>query len=54
MAAVDMINQKWGGNTIQLAVAGTDKSWGIKQCRKSPAYTTNWNELPVVKASWPA
>ncbi|MFH2122743.1 MAG: DUF4113 domain-containing protein [Pseudomonadota bacterium] len=28
-----------------------DKPWSMQQRRKSPAYTTNWQELPVAKAA---
>ena len=48
MQAVDRINQKWGRQTVQLAAAGLTKSWKMVQSYKSPAYTTNWSELPVV------
>lgn len=50
MAALDSINEKWGRYTIQHGVAGFDKPWKNKQLKKSPAFTTNWKELPVVKA----
>ena len=51
MEALDTINDKWGRYTIQHGVAGFDKPWKNKQLKKSPAFTTNWKELPVVKAS---
>lgn len=51
MQAVDRINQKWGKQTVQLAAAGLTKSWRMVQYHKSPAYTTNWSELPIVQAS---
>ena len=50
MAAVDRINQKWGRETVQLGTAGFVKSWKMAQSHKSPAYTTNWSELPVANA----
>ena len=50
MVAVDLINRKWGRQTVQLAAAGVNKSWRMVQSRKSPDYTTNWLELPVAKA----
>ncbi|MCG2749524.1 MAG: Y-family DNA polymerase [Desulfobulbaceae bacterium] len=53
MAALDQINGKWGRCTIQHGAAGFDKPWKNRQLQKSPAYTTSWQELPVVKASWP-
>ncbi len=51
MATVDRINQAWGKNTIRFAGEGLKKSWQMKQSHKSPAYTTSWAEIPVVKAS---
>ena len=53
MAAVDRINARWGRHTIQHAAAGFTKPWQHRQEKKSPAYTTQWQNLPVVKASWP-
>ena len=50
MAALDRINGKWGRCTIQHAAAGLTKPWRNRQQKKSAAYTTSWQELPVVKA----
>jgi DNA polymerase V len=50
MAALDRINGKWGRCTIQHAGAGLTKPWRNRQQKKSAAYTTSWQELPVVKA----
>ena len=50
MNAVDCINKRWGGNTIQCAASGVEKGWKMRQRVKSPNYTTRWKELPVVKA----
>jgi DNA polymerase V len=50
MQAVDRINQKWGRETVQVAAAGLTKPWKMVQSLKSPAYTTNWSQLPVAKA----
>jgi DNA polymerase V len=52
MTALDRINSKWGRSTIQYGMTtAEDKPWAMQQTRKSPAYTTNWQELPVVKAA---
>jgi len=53
MQAMDTINNRWGRDTIHSAAAGFDRSWHHRQLRKSPAYTTRWTELPIVKASFP-
>jgi DNA polymerase V len=51
MTALDKINSKWGRSTIQYGMTtAEDKPWAMQQTRKSPAYTTNWQELPLVKA----
>lgn len=50
MAALDTINGRWGRQTIQHAVAGFVKPWRNRQEMKSRAYTTRWQDLPLVKA----
>lgn len=49
MAAMDRINGKWGRDTLQCATAGVDKDWRNRQNHISPAYTTRWKDLPVVR-----
>lgn len=51
MLAVDRINKRWGRNMVQVGTAGFQKPWQMVQSFKSPAFTTNWSELPVVTAS---
>ena len=52
MTALDKINSKWGRSTIQYGMTtAEEKPWSMQQTRKSPAYTTNWQELPVVKTA---
>ena len=48
MGALDRINRRWGRDTIQYA-AGLARSWLPRQARRSPAYTTDWHQLPVVR-----
>lgn len=48
MTILDSVNKQYGANTLQYAAAGTRRSWRTKSDRKSPRYTTNWKELPVV------
>lgn len=50
MQALDSINQKHGRGTLHLASAGTagrHRTWVMKQERKTPGYTTDWNEIPI-------
>lgn len=47
MATLDQINQRWGRSAVQLAIQQSDASWQMKRSNLSPAYTTNWAEIPV-------
>jgi DNA polymerase V len=49
MHALDAANSKWGRGTIFLAGEGVAKSWQMKSEHRSPAYTSNWNEIPRVR-----
>jgi DNA polymerase V len=48
MTALDNINNRWGRNTLHYAAEGISKPWAMRQDFKSPAYTSNWQELPLV------
>ena len=52
METIDRLNDRFGKNTVSWAASGINQSWVTKRDRVSPRYTTNWNELPVVKASF--
>ncbi|MGH7889588.1 MAG: DUF4113 domain-containing protein, partial [Thermodesulfobacteriota bacterium] len=52
MKAMDCINTRWGRDTVQYAAAGTTRNWKMRQSKRSPRFTTNWSEIPVVKASF--
>lgn len=43
---------RFGSGSIGLGVAGlvTEPAWSMKRLALSPRYTTEWDELPVVKA----
>jgi len=47
---VDKINAKMGSGTLIYASSGVKKEWKMKREKKSPNYTTNWKEIPIVKA----
>lgn len=61
MGVLDELNQRYGRGTVKLASAGVEArgeraSWAMRQERRSPAYTTNWEEMPVVgdeSNTWP-
>lgn len=50
MAAMDAINGRWGRGTMRVAAEGVDKAWRMKRGKLSPRYTTEWSELPAVRA----
>ena len=50
MEALDRINDRWGRDVLRYGSSGLAREWSMKQTWKSPAYTTSWAELPVVKA----
>lgn len=48
--AIDEINRKNGHNTIRVAVQGFEKKWHLKNEYISKQYTTNLDDVIVVKA----
>ena len=48
MSVFDAINQKFGRHALYLAAEGCGKLWSMKRQMKSPNYTTQWSDLPVV------
>jgi DNA polymerase V len=53
MMALDSINKRFGSGTLQYASSGIAKEWKATFNRRSPAFTTSWDELPVVRAGRP-
>lgn len=50
MQVLGAIQKKFGKHSIQLAAEGcTNKPWQMKSEQRSPAYTTNWEDIAVVK-----
>ena len=53
MVALDTLNQRYGEGTVHSgATGGTNKGkdWGMKQERRTPQYTTRWEDVPVARA----
>jgi DNA polymerase V len=50
MRVMDSLNARMGQDTVKLAAAGIEKSWRMRRGMKSPHYTTDWAELPEVRA----
>ena len=54
MSALDQVNRKFGKGTLKVASAGLEgdrREWEMKQERRTPRYTTDWGDVPVVRAS---
>ena len=47
---LDRINARWGRGALRLAREGFEPPWALRQEQRSPAYTTRWDDLPVVRA----
>ena len=53
MTTLDGLNQRFGKGTVLMAsagLAGEHRAWLMKQERRTPAYTTCWKDLAVVRA----
>lgn len=48
MSALDGINARMGKGALKLASDGVAQRWRMKTGNRSPAYTSNWSELPIV------
>jgi DNA polymerase V len=48
MAAMDGINLRMGKGAIHLASDGVEQNWRMNRGSMTPAYSSNWGELPVV------
>jgi DNA polymerase V len=48
MAALDGLNKRFGRGTVKVSTQGAYKEWQMKQERKSPSYTTDWDSVPII------
>jgi DNA polymerase V len=56
MSAMDALNRRFGRGAVHIGSATAARAndagtaaWAVRQDRRSPRYTTNWLELPVVR-----
>ena len=49
MQVLEDIQAKFGRHSIYLAAEGSQATWTMKSDQRSPAYTTSWPNLPIVK-----
>ena len=53
MKPLDAINRRYGRGTLQLASAGLEgdcRLWSMRQERRTPEYTTRWDDLALARA----
>jgi DNA polymerase V len=48
MLALDSLNARFGRGAVKVSTQGAYQDWQMKQERKSPNYTTSWDEVPLV------
>ncbi|MBL7004569.1 MAG: Y-family DNA polymerase [Gammaproteobacteria bacterium] len=49
MNVLDVVNQRYGRDSLTFAAEGLTGKWTMNQNRLSPAYTSSWCDLPRVK-----
>ena len=53
MTTLDSINHRYGKGTLIMGSAGLrgdDRAFSMRQERRTPAYTTKWEDMPAVRA----
>lgn len=53
MQVLDGLNRRYGRGTVQLASVGLEgngRTWAMRQERRTPGYTTEWEGLAIVRA----
>ncbi|MDX9844469.1 MAG: Y-family DNA polymerase [Aquabacterium sp.] len=53
MHAMDRVNDRFGKRTVLLGSSGLSQgvdTWGMRQVRRTPSYTTQWSDVPTVRA----
>ena len=53
MTTLDDLNQRYGRGTVLMAsagLAGNRRAWSMKQERRTPGYTTCWEDIAVARA----
>lgn len=50
--SLDKLNERYGPKTLTFGSQGVPKQqkWKSKQEKRTPAYTTNWHQIPIAKA----
>lgn len=48
MQLMDEANRRYGRNTLKFAAEGLSQQWKMKQDKRSPCYTTRWEDLLTI------
>ncbi len=48
LTLLDDINLRWGRGKLRCLAEGLVQPWRMRRERKTPGYTIDWRELPVV------
>jgi DNA polymerase V len=48
MMALDSLNARYGRGAVKVSTQGAYEGWQMQQERKSPNYTTSWEDVPLV------
>lgn len=48
MQAIDGLSTRYGRGTVKVSTGGMHAEWQMRQERKSPNYTTDWDAVPAV------
>ena len=48
MTALDAANRRFGRDAVTLGLAARNAPWMARQGRRSPCYTTRWDDVPIV------
>lgn len=49
MGVLDAVHKRYGSQTLSFALqSAPDRPWHMRQLRRSPRYTTSWDELPRI------
>jgi DNA polymerase V len=50
MSTLDALNQRYGRSAVRFgAEGGANAPWHMKHTRRSPRYTSAWEDLPTVE-----
>jgi DNA polymerase V len=50
MGIIDDINGRPGDGVLGVAASGLRRAWKAQPERRTPAYTTRWQDLPLAAA----